>query len=727
MAEQFLSVLRRSCRFDKKRFARDIQRFHPHSVQPASLSSSVPHSYAHAHDFDLSSVLEQRHEHEHSAKKQKVDAQSELQEEEEQQQQQQQATEGEDDGEDEDDSGEERSDQEEGEEDEADEQRDFFSPPPPPPPPSSSSSSISLFSDSAAALTAAGADEAREDSAASSEARALKRFRKERAIHVSGSDVPPPILSFTSLVSSHGLPSHVLNNLTQPPPYGLGFDDPTPIQMQAMPVMLAGRECVGCSPTGTGKSAAFLLPIVLSLLPPSASSPSPRPSSSSSSPGPSGHYLGIRSLVVAPTKELAAQLQRVCSKLLQGRRSRVLLLTKANSNAATFASAHDVVIATPLRLLRLLKAVDVDVSALHHVVLDEADRLLDLGFLPQLDHILALLRAKQRTRQFLLHLFSATLPHSLDALLPSLLFSPIRVTIAHRNTAQPAVQQRLVYVGDERGKLLAFRAMRSEGLAVPMLVFVQSGSRARQLHALLHGEGLRGVAAIHGELSSAQRSAVLLAFRVGEVSVLITTDLLSRGMDFVSVACVLNWDFPQSTTSYIHRIGRTARGGRSGLSLTLFTATDRALLRNVAGVMRWSGGEVPAWMLGLHGVTPRKGRQLRERAPAREPILPRTKEEKEQHEKQRIKTERKAKKRAEKKKRQQRQPELDSGAVGEEEKSAAPPPLAANTGAKKHGKSVPSDHSAQKRVTKRRERSPAEPPRRTARVMLGKRKQRTSV
>ena len=650
MADQFLSVLRRSCRFDKKRFARDIQRF-----QPISQPSQQRHfSLAYSNDSD-----EQQHQRP-ASKKQKleelladekkdhspaegyggVDAEKEDEE-----------KDGEEPSEDDDDESDEESN-----EDEIDDEAHALSHPLSPPPPPSS---ISLFSSSSSASPSSDADAAAGASSSSSsllaaELRELKRFRKEHSIHVHGSDVPPPISSFTSLTTGYHLPSLVLNNLTSSPPYGLGFDGPTPIQMQAIPVMLAGRECVGCSPTGTGKTAAFLLPILLSLLPSSSSPTSSPPSHSASSPSLSGHYPGIRALVLAPTKELASQIHRVCAKLAQGRRLRLLLLSKANSNAATFASPHDIVIATPLRLLHLLKQVDtVDVSALHHVVLDEADRLLDLGFLPQLDHILALLRRKQKaspsTASFLLHLFSATLPHSLDALLPSLLFSPIKVTIAHRNTAQTAVEQRLLYVGDERGKLLQLQNMRREGLPVPLLVFVQSGSRARQLHELLQDrEGMVGVASMHGELTSAQRLSVLQRFRVGEVSVLITTDVLSRGMDLLSVSCVLNFDFPQSTVSYIHRIGRTGRAGKTGLSLTLFTNADRPLLRNVATVIQHSGGQVPSWIMELHKVTANKGRSLREQAPAREPIIPRTKEEKESADKRRRKTKQRTDKRQQK-------------------------------------------------------------------------------
>ena len=663
MAEQFLSILRRSCHFDKKRFAGDIQRFHPTAQQPSS-HQHLAFGHANGNEYHsqqppsskrqkLEELLaeEEKREPPHvdgdSAGEAEVEGKAEEEVEREQ---------DEDDGDDSDD-------------DEVDDEPYAHSGPSSPP--LRPSSSIRLFGSSPADPPSSDAEvEAVESSSSpssllASELRALKLFRKQHAIHVHGTDVPPPVTSFTSLTTAFHLPPHILNNLTSSPPYGLGFDDPTPIQMQAIPIMLAGRECVGCSPTGTGKTAAFLLPILLSLLPPPSSSPpapSPASHTSASSPSLSGHYPGIRALVIAPTKELASQIHRVCAKLTQGRRLRLLLLTKANSNSATFASGHDLVIATPLRLLHLLQQLTtIDVSALHHVVLDEADRLLDLGFLPQVDHILALLRQKQRQTTptaagFLLHLFSATLPHSLDALLPSLLFSPIKVTIAHRNTAQTAVEQKLVYVGDERGKLLALSNMRREGLPVPLLVFVQSGSRAQQLQEQLQErERMVGVAAMHGELTSAQRQSVLQRFRVGELSVLITTDLLSRGMDFVSVACVLNFDFPQSTVSYIHRIGRTGRAGKTGRSVTFFTAADRPLLRNVAAVIQHSGGEVPQWMMELHKVTPSKGRSLKEQAPAREPIIPKTKEEKETSEKRRLRAKKKAERRQQKQKQRQKQ------------------------------------------------------------------------
>ena len=607
MSDSFLSLIRKTCTFDKRRFAKDVQRFQTLSLPPPKQT----HVTANGH----SGSKRQKTQHgQHTTQASHDSEQADV------------AEEGKADVPDADDVIEDERDHVD-EHDEDGSESELASPTSPPA--DAEDGAISLFAHSTPlpdSPTAAAPQPSR--------LRALKQLRKQHQIHIHGPDVPDPFTAFTELTAL-GLPSHVLNNITAPPPHGLGFDDPTPIQMQAIPVMVAGRECIGCAPTGSGKSVAYLLPLLISMYTAAAKAKeSKRKDRAREVAG------GVHAIVIAPTKELATQIHRISMRLTQPRKHRLLLLSKANANALTFQQPIDLLVCTPWRLHALLTAVEVDVSGLQHVVLDEADRLLDLGFMEQVDDVLARLRGKGQTvRRYALHLFSATIPQALDALLPSLLHSPVKVVIAERNIAQSTVEQSLQFVGHERGKLLALSNMRSAGLTVPMLVFVQSSSRAQQLLQYLQHEGLTSIAAMHGELSSKQRLDVLSAFRSGATSILITTDLLSRGMDLLNVACVLNFDFPQSTTSYIHRIGRTGRAGRTGHAITLFTENDRPLLRHVASVMRLSGQEVAGWMLGLGRVGRGRGAKLDMVAPARESIVRQSEEDKKRHAKKRIRKE----------------------------------------------------------------------------------------
>ena len=607
MSDSFLSLIRKSCTFDKRRFAKDVQRFQTLSLPPLkpATSHTTTNGYAskrqktqHPHPFSHSDDAEDESEEVDKDEEDGTDERSE--------------DDAEDDGEEEKGDG-----NEEGEDDEDDDD----------------AGAISLFANSAPLP-----DSPTSVSAPShSRLRMLKQLRKQYQIHIHGPDVPDPITDFTEL-SALGLPSHVLHNITALPPHGLGFEEPTPIQMQAVPVMLVGRECVGCAATGSGKTAAYLLPLIINMYTAAAA----REKSNKGKVNEAA--AGVHAIVIAPTKELATQIHRVAMRLTHPRKHRLLLLSKANANSLTFQQPVDVLVCTPWRLHALLTSVEVDVSGLKNVVLDEADRLLDMGFMEQVDDVLARLRGKGHTvRRYTLHMFSATIPQALDALLPSLLHNPVKVVIAQRNIAQSTVEQSLQFVGDERGKLLALSNMRAKGLTVPMLIFVQSSSRAQQLLQYLQHEGLASVAAMHGELTSKQRIDELSAFRSGTTSILITTDLLSRGIDLLNVACVLNFDFPQSTTSYIHRIGRTGRAGRAGQAITLFTELDRPLLRHVASVMRTSGQEVAEWVLGLGSVGRGRGAKLEREAPARESIVRQSEEEKKRHAKKRMRKERERK------------------------------------------------------------------------------------
>ena len=452
------------------------------------------------------------------------------------------------------------------------------------------------------------------DSPAASAARSLKSLRRSLGIHVSGSDIPPPFIHFADL-SGEALrvPQFIVDNLSRPVlEGGAGYKAPTPIQQQAVPILMKGRELLACAPTGSGKTAAFAIPILAAL----------------GKPGASG--VGFRALVLSPTRELAEQTHRCFTALSHGRAFKIFHLSKANANANTFGSQgttkRDILITTPMRLVNLIQQECIDLSAVEYLVLDEADRLFELGFLEQVDTVMSACSNPKLRRA----LFSATMMQGVETLARTVLRDPIRLTIGARNSATSSIKQDLVFVSSEEGKLLAFRQMIQRGLEIPVLIFVQSKDRAAQLYNELVYENLQ-VDVIHADLTAHQRSESIRKFRAGAVWVLICTDLMARGIDFKGVRTVLNYDFPQSLVSYIHRIGRTGRAGHTGRAITFFTEIDTPLLGGVARIVKASGSEVPEWMLrnatgsasgGLHRMSVTAARRLKDQAPPRASIQP---------------------------------------------------------------------------------------------------------
>ncbi len=294
------------------------------------------------------------------------------------------------------------------------------------------------------------------------------------------------------------------------------------------------------------------------------------------------------------------------------------------------AACQQIVVSTPLRLLRLLTDTHSELALARVVVFDEADQLFNLGFLEQMDLILRRCTNPRAVRV----LCSATVTAGVESLARNSLRDPIRIVVGGRNVAQALVTQRLVYVGNQDGKDVELKRMISEGLNVPMLIFVQSKERAMQLYDELKLYPIRAQA-IHADKSAGERQSIIDAFRRGKIWVLICTDLLSRGIDFKHVNCVVNYDFPQSTTSYIHRIGRTGRVGRPGEAVTFVAEEDRTLLRHIAHIVHDStvaqsvgrygmGGEydshIPQWMLELPRASAAAIKRLAEKAPVREAI-----------------------------------------------------------------------------------------------------------
>ncbi|KAB2006960.1 hypothetical protein ERO13_D11G343900v2 [Gossypium hirsutum] len=408
-------------------------------------------------------------------------------------------------------------------------------------------------------------------------------LRKQYNIHVSGNNVASPLKSFADLSSVYGCESYLLHNFAK-----LGFKEPTPIQRQAIPVLLSGRECFACAPTGSGKTLAFVSPMLMKLKHASTE--------------------GVRAVILCPTRELAAQTTRECKKLAEGNNFYIKLLTKKLIRSAHLTKLRcDILISTPLRLSSAIKKRKLDLSRVEYLVLDESDKLFELGLIKQIDSVVKACSNPSIIRS----LFSATLPDSVEELARTIMHDAVRVIIGRKNTASESVNQKLVFAGTEEGKLLALRQSFQERLNPPVLIFVQSKERAKELYEELKFDNIR-VGVIDSDLSETQRENVVNDFRAGKTWVLIATDVIARGMDFKGVNCVINYDFPDSAAAYIHRIGRSGRAGRTGEAITFYTEDDVPFLRNIANVMAASGCEVPSWIMALRKLRWKKHRPKRE-------------------------------------------------------------------------------------------------------------------
>uniref|UniRef100_K3X9X4 RNA helicase n=1 Tax=Globisporangium ultimum (strain ATCC 200006 / CBS 805.95 / DAOM BR144) TaxID=431595 RepID=K3X9X4_GLOUD len=434
---------------------------------------------------------------------------------------------------------------------------------------------------------------------ASKDSDEIALFRRQMNIRVEGTAVPAPIAEFEKMRMSaqqEKMKAVLLKNIE-----ASEYKEPTPIQMQAIPSMLLGRDVLATAPTGSGKTAAFAIPILANLGTPAQE--------------------GIRSIVLSPTRELAVQIHTEFTRLCKGRKFHIVLLSKAT--AATIAAQikskctvnHDILIATPLRLVHLIQETKIDLSMVEIVCLDEADRLFDMGFVEQIDEIFAACTHPKIQRA----MFSATMLQGVEEMAQSVLRDPIKVSIGVKNAGATTIEQKLVFVGKEEGKIVAMKQLITEGLRVPALLFVQNKERANELYQELLYDGIN-VGAVHADRTKEQRDEVIRQFRTGAVWVLICTDLMSRGMDFKAVNMVINYDFPQSAVSYIHRIGRTGRGGRQGLAVTFFTEDDMVYLRTIANVMKLSGCDVPEWMLSLKKASMKKRKELLKAPPQRHRI-----------------------------------------------------------------------------------------------------------
>ena len=344
----------------------------------------------------------------------------------------------------------------------------------------------------------------------------------------------------------------------------LGFTAPTPIQTEAIPAVLRGADVWGSAQTGSGKTAAFALPALQ------------RHQDLSLSQRPGGGARRVHTLVIVPTRELAAQVGEVLRSLGQhlAQTPKVAVVfggVSINPQMMALRGGADIVVATPGRLLDLVEHNALKLASVQLLVLDEADRLLDLGFADELNRVLALLPAQRQTL-----FFSATFPDSVEALAASLLRDPVRIEVAPTEVGEGSatILQRAIAVDDKRRTQLLLKLIQDEGWE-RVLVFVATKYTAEHVAEKLYRAKVFATP-FHGDLSQGARTQVLDEFKAERWQVVVTTDLAARGIDIAQLPVVVNYDLPRSAVDYIHRIGRTGRAGESGLAVSLVTPASEA-------------------------------------------------------------------------------------------------------------------------------------------------------
>ncbi|EPY34833.1 ATP-dependent RNA helicase DDX52/ROK1 [Angomonas deanei] len=409
-----------------------------------------------------------------------------------------------------------------------------------------------------------------------------KNIWRKNDLHVTGSDLPDPIEHFSNLARPPlNVPHHIVDNL-----FSRNHKTPTPIQMVAIPALIQGRDVLACAPTGSGKTISFLVPMFTLLKEPNPTA-------------------GVRALIVSPTLELAQQIEREAFFLMKGNRWRFVQHGQSTKN-------KDIFITTPGRVATMLEKKLVDLSAVEYIVFDEGDRLWDTrtDFLAVIDTILSACTKSDKV----IGLFTATLDERVENAARSVMKSDtIRIIVKGRQTVNSNIKQRLLFCSNEVGKIVAIRNLLREGIKPPILIFVQSIERSNELYDEIRTHKIP-MAIMNAKMTYEEREQAVTDFRLGEVWVLITTELLSRGVDFKNVGTVINFDFPVSVDSYIHRVGRTGRAGKEGVAITFFTEDDRERLPPVAKVMRDAGSPVEDWMLEIK-VDKRTARRLERTTP----------------------------------------------------------------------------------------------------------------
>ncbi|HCL63603.1 MAG TPA: RNA helicase [Rhizobium sp.] len=347
---------------------------------------------------------------------------------------------------------------------------------------------------------------------------------------------------------------------------GLGYDTPTPIQLKAIPIVLEGRDLIGLAQTGTGKTAAFGLPLIEMLL----ANPT-RPDNRTT-----------RTLILAPTRELVNQIGdnlRSFIKKTPLKINQVVGGASIGKQQLQLEKGTDILVATPGRLLDLISRNAISLRAVTYLVLDEADQMLDLGFIHDLRKISKMVPAKRQTL-----LFSATMPKTIADLAATFLNNPVKVEVSPPGKAADKVEQHVHFVNGQNHKTEMLKKILADNPDGRSIVFLRTKHGAEKLMKHLEIVGF-SVASIHGNKSQGQRERALKGFRDGEIRTLIATDVAARGIDIPAVSHVFNYDLPEVPDAYIHRIGRTARAGRDGIAIAFCGPDEGRLLRDVERLM----------------------------------------------------------------------------------------------------------------------------------------------
>ena len=369
--------------------------------------------------------------------------------------------------------------------------------------------------------------------------------------------------------SELNLAAPILNSILQS-----GYTTPTPIQAEAIPAALKGEDLIASAQTGTGKTAAFMLPALQRLL------------AAPSKPG-----RGPRVLVLTPTRELAQQVNEAARKYGRGMRVNTVSILGGMPyplQNRLLSQPVDILVATPGRLIDHINRGRIDFSRLELLVLDEADRMLDMGFIEDVERIVS---ATPATRQTLL--FSATMDGPIAKLAQRILKNPRRIAMAAQNARNENIEQRMHYVDDLHHKNRVLRHVLKDAAIQQAIVFTATKRDADSLAEALHSEG-HSVAALHGDMNQGARNRTLQSLRRGQLRVLVATDVAARGLDVLGISHVVNFDLPKVAEDYIHRIGRTGRAGAKGIALTLVSGRDTLLLKRIE---RFTGNQITAHII----------------------------------------------------------------------------------------------------------------------------------
>jgi len=349
-----------------------------------------------------------------------------------------------------------------------------------------------------------------------------------------------------------------------------GYTEPTPIQLKAIPAVLSGGDLLAGAQTGTGKTAGFVLPILQRLT-----------TTQPVHPAPAGRRR-IRTLILTPTRELAAQVEesvRDYSKHVQVSSTTVFGGVNINPQIDRLRRGVDILVATPGRLLDHAQQRTVDLSGVEVLVLDEADRMLDMGFIHDIKRVLKLLPARRQNL-----LFSATFSDEIKTLADGLLDKPEMIEVARRNTTAELVQQRVIEVDRGRKRELLSHLIGSNNW-FQVLVFTRTKHGANRLAEQLVKDGIPALA-IHGNKSQSARTRALAEFKTGKLRALVATDIAARGLDIVDLPHVVNFDLPNVPEDYVHRIGRTGRAGATGEALSLLSSDERGFMRDIERLIK---------------------------------------------------------------------------------------------------------------------------------------------